>query len=74
MRTHGGGSGVRGVVVRVRAVEESECEGGDREAADAAKDAAEDVKEWLEELLNNKELYKFLVLPMIDGDKKKTER
>jgi hypothetical protein len=56
MRTHGGGSGVRGVVVRVRAVEESECEGGDREAADAAKDAAEDVKEWLEELLNDKEL------------------
>jgi hypothetical protein len=44
------------------------------EVANAAKDTAEDVKEWLEELLNNKELYKFLVLPMIDGDKKKTER
>jgi F-type H+-transporting ATPase subunit delta len=29
-------------------------------------------KEGVEELLNNKELYKFLVSPVIDGDKKKT--
>jgi hypothetical protein len=44
------------------------------EVADIAKDTTEDVKEWLEELLNNKDLYEFLVSPVIDGDKKKMER
>jgi F-type H+-transporting ATPase subunit delta len=57
-------------VVADRSLEVNSEDVGEVAIGEADEDAAH--KEGVEELLNNKELYKFLVSSVIDGDKKKT--